>query len=97
MGDQQGAPKGTEYQPTERLQRLHGSWETMSSWYEGVSSRYSLAPLKYRESGGIRDLTGSPQITYFRSIFKRHTNFAIESIAQTFSGTVRFGSKVTSE
>jgi hypothetical protein len=40
-------------------------------------------------------LTGSPQITYFRVIFKRHTNFAIESIAQTFSGTVRYGSKVT--
>jgi hypothetical protein len=28
-------------------------------------------------------------------VFKRHTNFAIESIAQTFSGTVRYGSKVT--
>ena len=28
-------------------------------------------------------------------MFKRHTNFAIESIAQTFSGTVRYGSKVT--
>ena len=40
-------------------------------------------------------LTGSPQITYFRVVFKRHTNFAIESIAQTFSGTVRYGSKVT--
>ena len=40
-------------------------------------------------------LTGSPQITYFKVVFKRHTNFAIESIAQTFSGTVRYGSKVT--
>lgn len=28
-------------------------------------------------------------------LFKRHTNFAIESIAQSFSGTVRYGSKVT--
>jgi hypothetical protein len=40
-------------------------------------------------------LTGSPQITYFKVVFKRHTNFAIESIAQTFSGTVRYNSKVT--
>jgi len=43
----------------------------------------------------LNDLTGSPQITYFKVVFKRHTNFAIESIAQTFSGTVRYGSKVT--
>ncbi len=28
-------------------------------------------------------------------IFKRHTNFSIEPIAQTFSGTVRYGSKCT--
>ena len=28
-------------------------------------------------------------------VFKRHTNFAVESISQTFSGTVRYGSKVT--
>ena len=40
-------------------------------------------------------LTGNPQITYFKSVFRRHTNYAIESIAQSFSGTVRYGSKVT--
>lgn len=40
-------------------------------------------------------MTGSPQITYFKVVFKRHTNFAVEAIAQTFSGTVRYGSKVT--
>ena len=40
-------------------------------------------------------LTGSPQITYFKVVFKRHTNFAIEPISQTFSGSVRYGSKVT--
>ena len=28
-------------------------------------------------------------------VFKRHTNFAVESISQTFNGTVRYGSKVT--
>jgi len=53
------------------------------------------SPFKYRESGGIHDLTGSPKITYFKVVFKRHTNFAIESISQTFQGTVRYGSKVT--
>lgn len=36
-------------------------------------------------------LTGSPQITYFKSVFKRCTNFAIEAISQTFSGSVRYG------
>ena len=40
-------------------------------------------------------LTGSPQITYFKTVFKRSTNFAVEAIAQSFSGTVRYGSKVT--
>lgn len=29
-------------------------------------------------------LTGSPQITFFKTIYRRHTNFAIESIEQTF-------------
>ena len=25
-------------------------------------------------------LTGNPQITYFKAVYKRHTNFAIETI-----------------
>lgn len=40
-------------------------------------------------------LVGNPRITYFKTVFKRHTNFAIESISQTFQGSVRYGSKVT--
>lgn len=36
-------------------------------------------------------LTGSPQITFFKVVYRRHTNFAIESIQQTFNGTVSFG------
>lgn len=37
-------------------------------------------------------LTGNPQITYFKTVYRQHTNFAIESIAQTFSnGTFDFG------
>jgi hypothetical protein len=40
-------------------------------------------------------LTGSPQITFFKSVYRRHTNFAIESIEQTLNGTVGFGKKVS--
>ena len=28
-------------------------------------------------------LTGNPQITYFKVVYRRHTNFAMESIEQT--------------
>ena len=31
-------------------------------------------------------LTGNPNVTYFKSVFKRHTNFSMESIQQSFSG-----------
>lgn len=40
-------------------------------------------------------LTGNPQITFFKIVYRRHTNFAIESIEQTFNGTVDFGRKVS--
>jgi hypothetical protein len=40
-------------------------------------------------------LTGNPQITFFKSVYKRHTNFSIEAIEQTFNGTPDFGSRVT--
>ena len=42
-------------------------------------------------------LTGNPQITFFKVVYKRHTNFAIESIEQTFNGSVNFGNTVTCE
>ena len=41
-------------------------------------------------------LTGNPQITFFKVVYRRHTNFAIESIQQTFNGSVDYGSRVTS-
>lgn len=41
-------------------------------------------------------LTGNPMITYFKIVYRRHTNFAMESIRQTFSGVADFGNKVTS-
>ena len=40
-------------------------------------------------------LTGNPMITYFKVVYRRHTNFAMESIQQTFNGTAGFGSRVT--
>lgn len=39
-------------------------------------------------------LTGNPMITYFKVVYRRHTNFAMESIEQTFNGAVGFGKKV---
>jgi hypothetical protein len=40
-------------------------------------------------------LTGNPQVTFFKVMYRRHTNFAMESIEQTFSGAVDFNRKVT--
>jgi hypothetical protein len=40
-------------------------------------------------------LTGNPQITFFKAAYRRHTNFAIEAIEQTFNGNATFGSRVT--
>ena len=40
-------------------------------------------------------LTGNPQITFFKVVYRRHTNFAVESIEQTFNGTANFGTRVT--
>jgi hypothetical protein len=40
-------------------------------------------------------LSGNPQITFFKVVYRRHTNFAIEAIEQTFNGTVDFGRKVS--
>ena len=31
-------------------------------------------------------LTGNPQITFFKVVYRRHTNFSIEAIQQTFEG-----------
>ena len=39
-------------------------------------------------------LTGNPQITFFKVVYRRHTNFAIEAIQQTFNGTVGYGQTV---
>ena len=41
-------------------------------------------------------LTGNPQITFFKVVYRRHTNFSMESIRQTFSGEAGFGNDVVS-
>tara|TARA_B100000575_G_scaffold294573_1_gene311644 strand:+ start:5180 stop:6643 length:1464 start_codon:yes stop_codon:yes gene_type:complete len=41
-------------------------------------------------------LTGNPQITFFKIVYRRHTNFSIESIEQTFNQTADFGNLVSS-
>ena len=40
-------------------------------------------------------LTGNPQITFWKVTYRRYTNFAIESIEQTFNGQADFGRHIT--
>ena len=46
---------------------------------------------------GIQDifLTTEPQITFFKIVYRRHTNFSIESIRQNFINTPDFGKRST--
>ena len=39
-------------------------------------------------------LTTDPEVTFFKVVYKRHTNFAMESMEQTLNGTADFGNKV---
>jgi len=39
-------------------------------------------------------LTGNPQITFFKVVYRRHTNFSMEHIQQTFKGTPGSGARV---
>ena len=40
-------------------------------------------------------LTGNPQITFFKVVYRRHTNFAMECIEQTLQGTAATGGTST--
>ena len=44
---------------------------------------------------GVQDiyLIGNPQITFFKVVYKRHTNFSMESIQATIDGETDFGKK----
>ena len=39
-------------------------------------------------------LSGNPQITFWKVTYRRHTNYAMESIEQTFNGQADFGRRV---
>ncbi len=40
-------------------------------------------------------LTGNPQMTWFKMVYRRYTNFAVESQPMYFDGTPDFGKKIT--
>ena len=40
-------------------------------------------------------ITGNPQITFFKVVYRRHTNFSMECIEQTLNGSVGFGNRLT--
>ena len=40
-------------------------------------------------------ITGQAQITFWRVVYRRHTNFAMESMEQSFTGNADFGRKVS--
>jgi len=40
-------------------------------------------------------LTGNPQITFFKVVYRRHTNFSIEPIQQVFNGLVNWGRNIS--
>jgi hypothetical protein len=40
-------------------------------------------------------LTTNPQITFFKAVYKRHTNFSMESIVQLIDGNIAFGGNIT--
>jgi len=52
----------------------------MSIYYNMTGGTMHLASI------GIEDLflTDSPQITFFKIVYRRHTNFSIEEIKQNF-------------
>ena len=40
-------------------------------------------------------LTVDPEITFFKTKLRRHTNFAVESVEETFNGTITKGGRIT--
>jgi hypothetical protein len=45
---------------------------------------------------GVQDLylIGNPQITYFKTVYKRHTNFSMGTILAPIDGDVNFGNRI---
>jgi hypothetical protein len=53
--------------------------------------------LLQRVANGKQDvfLTGNPQISFFKMVYRRYTNFAIESQPMYFDGTANFGQRIS--
>ena len=45
---------------------------------------------------GVQDiyLIGNPQITFFKTVYKKYTNFAMESMQQPIDGRTDFGQQI---
>ncbi len=56
----------------------------------GAQDQY-LNSRDYDEAGNA---IGQPNICYFKSVYRKYANFAIENISQYFTGNVDFGKKV---
>ncbi len=39
-------------------------------------------------------ITENPQITFFKTLYKRHTNFSIDTVQEFFDGQVKFGQQI---
>lgn len=61
-----------------------------------VRIKYMTGGILHLSIQGEHDkfLTSNPQITFFKSVYKRHTNFAIESIHRHGHGDLRFGGRL---
>lgn len=53
------------------------------------------AGLMHLQTYGSQDifLTSNPQITYFKIVYRKHTNFGLQSIAQNFTSNLNFGTE----
>src|SRR3972149_9525373 len=40
-------------------------------------------------------LTSNPHITFFKTVYRRYTNFSVETIEHSFIGDIQFGKKVS--
>src|SRR3972149_10412869 len=64
-------------------------------------SKNKYIPLHTYMAGGILQLliygaqdvylTANPQITYFKTVFRKHTNFSMETFERTFNDNPNFG------
>ena len=39
-------------------------------------------------------LTGNPQVSFFKTVYKRYTNFQVQSLQQTIEGNIDFGNTI---